>query len=150
MVRSRTYFKACKNTMRLKISSPDKIIYEWFIEKITLPTESWDITILPNQTPIVSALKPGLVKFIPEWKSWTEHISISKWMMFTDGKKIRIVTSSATTSPTETEEILVKEKQDLENKIRELKKSWSIEEIEKYTIKLEKINADLKLKKIRA
>lgn len=136
--------------MRLKISSPDKIIYEWFIERITLPTESWDITILPDQTPIVSALKPGLVKFTPEWKSWIEHISISKWMMFTDGKKIRIVTSSATSSPTETEEILVKEKQDLENKIRELKKSWSIEEIEKFTIKLEKINADLKLKKIKA
>ena len=136
--------------MRLKISSPEKVIYEWFIEKITLPTESWDITILPDQTPIVSALKPGLVKFKPEWKNTIEHISISKWMMFTDGKKIRIVTSSATTSPTETEEILLKEKQDLENKIRELKKSWSIEEIEKFTIKLEKINADLKLKKMRA
>ncbi|MFZ2150554.1 MAG: ATP synthase F1 subunit epsilon [Candidatus Absconditicoccaceae bacterium] len=136
--------------MRLKISSPDKIIYEGFIEKITLPTESGDITILPDQTPIVSALKPGLVKFIPEGKTGAEHISISKGMMFTDGKKIRIVTSSATISPTETEEILVKEKQDLENKIRELKKSGSIEEIEKYTIKLEKINADLKLKKIRA
>lgn len=136
--------------MRLKISNPDKVIYEWFIEKVTLPTESWDITVLPDQTPIVSALKPWIVKFVIEWWKSTEHISISKWMMFTDGKKIRIVTSSATTSPTETEEILLKEKQDLENKIRELKKSGSIEEIEKFTIKLEKINADLKLKKIRA
>ncbi len=135
--------------MRLKISSPDKVIYEWFIDKITLPTESGDITVLPDQTPIVSALKPGIVKFTLEW--WkSEHISISKWMMFTDGKKIRIVTSSATSSPSETEEILIKEKQDIENKIRELKKSWSIEEIEKFTIKLEKINADLRLKKIRA
>jgi hypothetical protein len=43
--------------------------------------------------------------------------------MFTDGKKIRIVTSSATTSPSETEELLLREKQDLENKIKELKKS---------------------------
>lgn len=137
-------------TMRLKISSPENVIYEWFIEKIILPTESWDITILPDQTPIVSALKPGLLRFIPEGKKTIEHISISKWMMFTDGKKIRIVTSSATKSPTESEEILLKEKQDLENKIKELKKSWSIEEIEKFTIKLEKINADLKLKKIGA
>ena len=94
--------------MRLKISSPDKVIYEWFIDKITLPTESGDITVLPDQTPIVSALKPGIVKFTLEW--WkSEHISISKWMMFTDGKKIRIVTSSATSSPSETEEILIKE-----------------------------------------
>jgi len=43
--------------------------------------------------------------------------------MFTDGKKIRIVTSSATTSPTESEDNLLKEKQELENRIKELKKT---------------------------
>lgn len=136
--------------MRLKISSPEKVIYEWFIDQVTLPTESWDITILPNQTPIVSALKPWIIKIIWQWKSSTEHVSISKWMMFTDGKKIRIVTSSATTSPDESEESLINQKQEIENKIKELKKTWSIEEIEKFTIKLEKINSDLKLKKIRS
>ncbi len=136
--------------MRLKISSPEKVIYEWFIDQVTLPTESWDITILPNQTPIVSALKPWIIKIIWQWKSSIEHVSISKWMMFTDGKKIRIVTSSATTSPDESEENLINQKQEIENKIKELKKTWSIEEIEKFTIKLEKINSDLKLKKIRS
>ncbi len=136
--------------MRLKISSPEKVIYDWFIDQVTLPTESWDITILPNQTPIVSALKPWIIKIIWQWKSSIEHVSISKWMMFTDGKKVRIVTSSATTSPNESEESLINQKQEIENKIKELKKTWSIEEIEKFTIKLEKINSDLKLKKIRS
>ena len=136
--------------MRLKISSPERVIYEWFIDQVTLPTESWDITILPNQTPIVSALKPWIIKIIWQWKSSIEHVSISKWMMFTDGKKIRIVTSSATTSPDESEESLINQKLEIENKIRELKKTWSIEEIERFTIKLEKINSDLKLKKIRS
>lgn len=135
--------------MRLKISSPEKVIYEWFIEKVSIPTESWEVVILPQQTPLVSALKPGIVKVFPEWKKSVDYISISKWMMFTDWKKIRIVTSSATNSPEESEENLLKSKQELENKIKELKKSGSIEEIEKYTIKLEKINADLSLKKIK-
>ncbi|MCF7834676.1 ATP synthase F1 subunit epsilon [Candidatus Gracilibacteria bacterium] len=135
--------------MRLKISSPEKVIYEGFIEKVSIPTESGEVVILPQQTPLVSALKPGIVKVFPEGKKSVDYISISKGMMFTDGKKIRIVTSSATNSPEESEENLLKSKQELENKIKELKKSGSIEEIEKYTIKLEKINADLSLKKIK-
>jgi hypothetical protein len=36
----------------------------------------------------------------------------------------------------------------LEEKIKRLKTEWSIEEIEKALIKLEKINADLELKKM--
>jgi hypothetical protein len=43
--------------------------------------------------------------------------------MFTDGKKVRIVTSSATTSPNESEESLINQKQEIENKIKELKKT---------------------------
>jgi len=38
---------------------------------------------------------------------------------------------------------------DLENKIQELKKEWSIEEIERSLIKLEKIRADIKLSQIQ-
>jgi hypothetical protein len=36
----------------------------------------------------------------------------------------------------------------LEEKIKRLKSEWSIEEIEKTLIKVEKINADLELKKM--
>jgi hypothetical protein len=43
---------------------------------------------------------------------------------------------------------LLENKKKLEEKIRRLKSEWSIEEIEKTLIKIEKINADLELKKM--
>lgn len=142
--------------MKLKISTPEKTIYEWEVRQIILPTENWEITINSSSSPLVSSLKPGIVKIIPEEPiSWfiyfKNEISIStdKWMAFVDGKIIRIVVSSATTLPNQSLEALNKIKTDLELKIQELKKKGSIEEIEKSLIKLEKIKADIKLEEIK-
>lgn len=143
--------------MKLKISSPSKVIYEGDIKQISLPTESGTITVLPSHMPLVTALKPGIVKIIPEKAPTGEFIfsenaislSVSKGMAFIDGKMVRIVTAVATTSPEESEDTLKKMKEDLEEQIKLLKKKGSIEEIEKSLIKLEKINADIKLEKMK-
>ncbi|MDP2685454.1 MAG: ATP synthase F1 subunit epsilon [bacterium] len=42
-----------------KIVTPDGIIYEDKVEKVTLPTTSGEITILPGHVPLVSVLKAG-------------------------------------------------------------------------------------------
>lgn len=136
--------------MQLKISSPERNMYEGHILQITLPTESWDIDITDSQTPMVTALKPGIVKIIPQTEQMQViAISIGKGMAFVDGKVVRVVTSTVTLSPEESEENLKTMKNELEEKIKELRKKWSIEEIEKSLIKLEKINADLKLERIK-
>jgi hypothetical protein len=44
--------------------------------------------------------------------------------------------------------MLQEHKKVMEEKIKRLKSEWSIEEIEKTLIKLEKINADIQLKKM--
>lgn len=142
--------------MKLKISSPEKVVYEWDVKQVSIPTETGILTILPNHIPMVTALKPWIIKIVPTQDSPKEfvfsensiQISVWKWMVFVDGKTMRIVTAVATTSP-ESEEILEKMKLDLEDKIRELKKKGSIEEIEKSIIKLEKINADMKLQRLK-
>jgi len=69
-------------------------------------------------------------------------------MVFIDGKVVRIVTAEATLAPEETENTLLQYKQTREEKIKRLKTEGSIEEIEKALIKLEKINADIQLKKM--
>lgn len=76
------------------------------------------------------------------------YISTSKGMVFIDGKIVRIVSSEATLAPEESTNTLLENKKTLEEKIRRLKSEWSIEEIEKALIKIEKINADLELKKM--
>ena len=45
--------------IEFKIVTPDGIIYEDKIEKVTVPTTSGEITILPKHIPLVSVLKAG-------------------------------------------------------------------------------------------
>lgn len=140
--------------MHLKISSPEKIIFEWEISKIILPTEIGDVIIKPWQKPMVTSLKPGIITISPIWKikekdfiqsnEWIS-ISISKWMAFVNEELVKIATTVATTKLHEDEKELKAKKLKLEKEIRELRQKWSLEEIENSLIKLEKINADLKL-----
>ena len=134
--------------MQLRISCIDKVVFEWEVKEVTLPTEIGDVKILPWHTPMVTALKPWILSINQE-KKWETSISIGKWMVFVDGKIIRIATSSATTKANESKEDLEKKKYKLEEYKKELRKKWSIEKIEETLIQLEKINADQKLKKLK-
>ena len=110
--------------------------------------------IKPWQKPMVTSLKPGIITISPIWKikekdfiqsnEWIS-ISISKWMAFVNEELVKIATTVATTKLQEDEKELKAKKQQLEKEIRELRQRWSLEEIESSLIKLEKVNADLKL-----
>lgn len=138
--------------MKLKISTPTKVIFQWEIEKISIPTETQNIKVMEWHPPMVTTVKPGIITLWPMEnyiKVGNEiHISISKGMVFIDGKIVRIVSSEATLDPEESTNTLIENKKKLEEKSRRLKSEWSIEDIEKTLIKIEKINADLELKKM--
>ena len=101
--------------MHLKISSPEKIIFEGEINKIILPTEIGDVIIKPWQKPMVTSLKPGIITISPIWKikgknfiqsdEWIS-ISISKWMAFVNEELVKIATTVATTKLQEDEKEL--------------------------------------------
>lgn len=44
-----------------KIITPEKIVYEGEVQKITLPVKEGDVTILPEHIPYIAALKAGEV-----------------------------------------------------------------------------------------
>ena len=145
--------------MQLKISSPAKTIFEWEIKEVILPTEIGDVKILGWHTPMVTVLKPWIINLIPSkkissnefiiWKNNSISLSVWKWMAFVDGKVVKVVVSSATTSPIESTKELESKKIELEEKIKKLRKSGSLEEIEKSLILLDKINADIRLKQLK-
>jgi len=58
-----SFIKRFRDTLRyfvpFKIVSPDGIVYESEIDKVTMPTEAGQITVLPNHAPLVSVLKAG-------------------------------------------------------------------------------------------
>lgn len=138
--------------MKLKISTPAKVIYQGDIGKISIPTENGMIKVMEWHQPMVTSIKPGIIKLWPmedHIKIWNELcISTSKGMVFIDGKIVRIVSAEATLAPEQSEAMLQEHKKVMEEKIKRLKSEWSIEEIEKTLIKLEKINADIQLKKM--
>jgi F0F1-type ATP synthase epsilon subunit len=145
--------------MQLKISSPAKTIFEWEIKEIILPTEIGEVKILPWHTPMVTVLKPWIINLIPTekvssndfivWRNNSVSLSIWKGMAFVDGKVVKVVISSATTIPTESIKELESKKLKIEEKIKSLRKSGSLEEIERSLIQLDKINADIRLKNLK-
>jgi len=138
--------------MKLKISTPTKVIFQWEIEKISLPTEMGNLKVMNWNHPMVTTIQPGIIKIRPmkdHIKVGNEiYVSTTKWMVFVDGKIVRIVTSDATLSPEQSENTLQTNKKYIEDKIKRLKSSWSIEDIERALITLEKINADIELKRM--
>lgn len=47
------------NKLKLKIITPEKLIYEDVVDQVTLPTTEGEITILPNHVPLIAGLGSG-------------------------------------------------------------------------------------------
>ena len=62
--------------MHLKISSPEQAIYEGSIQKVTVPTEAGEITVLPNHQPLSSVVKPGILRIYA-----TEEVAKDDYVM---------------------------------------------------------------------
>ena len=54
--------------MLLTLVSPQETIFEWEVEKVTIPTEIGIITVLPHHAPLWSIVKPGILSFVPKKK----------------------------------------------------------------------------------
>ena len=53
-------------TMKLRIVSPEKVIFDGEVIRVTLPGANGSFTILPHHAPIVSSLQQGkLIYFTP-------------------------------------------------------------------------------------
>jgi len=51
-------------TLKFKIATPEKVVYEDEINQASIPTTSGEITILPNHIPLVSVLQAGEIKIV--------------------------------------------------------------------------------------
>ena len=60
--------------MYLKIISPEKIIFESKITKVTLPGEEGAFQVLKNHAPIISFLTEGSIKGVADNKSFSFKI----------------------------------------------------------------------------
>ena len=149
--------------MFLEINTPDGMIFEGKIEKITVPTQVGEICILKNHQPLVSIVEPGIVKVKlykqqkEEFIKWTKFLFEDEWMclsvgsgvLYVSGTEVIILTSTATSQIETEEEVLEKMKKEMEKQIEEIKIKWSLDDVEKAFLHLQKISADIKLYKIK-
>ena len=57
---------ASNDTMKLRVVSPEKVIFDGEVIRVTLPGTSGSFTVLPHHAPIVSSLTKGkLFYFTP-------------------------------------------------------------------------------------
>ena len=141
--------------MHLKISSPQSVLFNDSIQKVTLPTGVGEITILPWHQPLSTVLFPWLVTVTTDvdlWESFVKKdgqviLSVSKGLVLVDWESIVITTSVGVTSASESHEVLAKMQADLEAELELIKVEGNKEELEAALMNLEKVNADMRLAK---
>ena len=142
--------------MKLKIVSKDWILFEGDVEEVIVPTLDWEAGILPWHALYTAVLKWGLCKIktkqddndlLSQWDY--KLISVWEGVVYTDWKEIRIATWDANAKIEASEEELEEMKKQLEKELEEIKAKWSVEEIEKALIKMNKLIADIELVKLK-
>jgi len=142
--------------MRLKIVSTKGVLVDEEVEEVVVPVKDWEVGILPWHEVYAGVVKWGLCKFklsSNKWNFITEDeyavISVGDWVVYTDGKEVRMAVSQADVNVEIDEEELSKMKENLEKKIEEIKTKGSIEDIEKVLLNMNKILADIQLVKLK-
>ena len=80
--------------IKFEIVTQEKVILKEMILQITAPTEEGEITVLPNHTPLIANLKPGIIELKKEDKS-IEIISLSGGFIEVLRNKIVILADTA-------------------------------------------------------
>ncbi len=50
------------DTLQLKIVSLKEVVYNDYVDSVTLPTKAGEITVLPNHVPLISHLAKGTIR----------------------------------------------------------------------------------------
>ena len=50
------------DTLQLKIVSLKEVVYDDYVDSVTLPTKAGEITVLPNHVPLISHLSKGSIR----------------------------------------------------------------------------------------
>lgn len=134
------------NKLNLKIITPRKLALENDIIKITVPTVSGEITILPHHENLFSLLIEGVVKFTTV-DDEEEYLAIGGGYLETDGTVVELLVTKAygqdEIDKGKTEDAIAEAR-------RDIKQSRDKEQIREATANLRKSMVDMKLLKKKA
>jgi F-type H+-transporting ATPase subunit epsilon len=79
--------------IKVKIITPERIVFEADADSITLPTQSGEITVLPNHIPLITVLKAG--ELIVREGGKEEAMAVSRGAAEISSKEVSVLVDTA-------------------------------------------------------
>ena len=80
-------------TIKLKVTTPERVVLETQVEQITLSTQVGKVTILPNHVPLLSIIVPGIIETKQEGQ--IEHMATSGGFLEFHDNELTILADTA-------------------------------------------------------
>ncbi len=127
--------------LNLEIVTPEKKVVDETVDSVRIPTANGEIGILPNHAPLISILKPGILRFLKGTS--TMELVISGGFIEVNANKVSILADIAESS----DEVDIDQAKSERETVEKLLGDWkgSEEEFEIELERLEKARARLEL-----
>jgi F-type H+-transporting ATPase subunit epsilon len=79
--------------IKLEIVTPEKRVFDETVDSVTVPTATGEVGILPNHSPLISSLKPGILSFAN--KGASERMVVSGGFVEVSANKVSVLTDIA-------------------------------------------------------
>ena len=80
-------------TLKLEVVTPEKQVFSDEVQSIIVPAAEGYLGVLPNHAPLISGLKPGIIKYRQEGQ--TRLLAISGGFMEVSSNKVTILADTA-------------------------------------------------------
>ncbi|MFA6183564.1 MAG: ATP synthase F1 subunit epsilon [Parcubacteria group bacterium] len=106
--------------IKLRIITPERVVYENDIFQVTLPTQAGEVTILPNHRSYIASLKPG--EIITKKENGSEEVSLAVaggFVEFHDNRLVILADGAQRAEEINIEEVekAKKRAEDIKNKV---------------------------------
>ncbi len=128
--------------LKLEIVTPERRVLDETVESVTVPTASGEVGILTAHSPIVSALKPGILTYTV--KGTAERLVVTGGFVEVSGDQVSVLTDTAETAA-EIDANAVRAERDAAQKELAAAATATIEENEPILNRLDAANARLTL-----
>ena len=129
-------------TIKFEIATPERVVLKRQAKQVTVPTEEGEITILPEHSPLVSILKPGVIEAKLEDDS-IELMSVSGGFVEVLKSKLVVLADSAERAEELDEKAVEEAKRKAEESKSKIESKDQVEFTE-ITVKLERELARLR------
>ena len=107
-----------EDNFKLEIISPEKIIFSDNVTMVTLPSYEGDMSILKHHIPIITFLRPGIIKIQKNGENFEEFF-IQDWTVEYFNDSLVVLSASAINVKNTSKEFLDKLNKDTQDKLED-------------------------------